>query len=215
MTSHPPDAPSPPDATSNPSRAVMAFTLIAGTCAAALPVLAVVILMLSRNPELDRGLDTTQAFAIAMWLTVSACALWVLVELTQPGASRGTWKFLLPAPLLIGGGIAVEFARTPTNAWVGRIAPINPASCITMIVLFAMPILTSILYVLRSVTLTSPLSAGAAAGLLAGSVSAAIYVWHCPEGSLAAAALWHGMAVITVAAFASYLGVRYLPPVAE
>ena len=98
----------------------MAITLIAGTCAAALPVLAVVILVLSRNPGLDSGFDATQVVSLATWLTLAAGALWILVELTQPGASRGIWKFLLPAPLLLGGGIAAELARTPTNAWASR-----------------------------------------------------------------------------------------------
>jgi hypothetical protein len=184
----------------------MTFTLIAGTCAAALPVLAVVILLLSRSPELDHGFDGTQAFCIATWLTVSASALWIIVELTQPGASGGLWKLLLPAPILIGGGIAVDFARSPSNTWSARIVPLNPASCITMILLFSMPILTSIFYVLRGVAVASPLIAGAAAGVLAGAVSAMIYVWHCPEGSYTAVILLHGSAVIAAGAIAAYLG---------
>jgi hypothetical protein len=198
------------DKHANPSRAVMAFTLIAGTCAAALPVLAVVILLLSRSPELDHGFDTTQAFCIATWLTVSASALWLIVELTQPGASGGLWKLLLPAPILIGSGIAVDFARTPSNTWPTRIVPLNPAACITMILLFSMPILTSIFYVLRGIAVASPLLAGGAAGVLAGSVSATIYVWHCPESSYSAAVLWHGCAVLAVGAIAAYLGRQYV-----
>lgn len=193
-----------------PGRAVMAMTLIAGTCAAALPVLAVVILMLARNPALDNGFDATQAFSLATWLTLAAGALWILVELTQPGASRGVWKFLLPAPLLLGSGIAVEWARTPAHAWASRASSANPTACFTMIVLFSMPILSSIFYVLRGVTIVSPHRAGAGAGLLASSLAAAIYLWHCPENSLVSVAVWHGLAVVAVVAISTYLGHKYL-----
>jgi hypothetical protein len=196
--------------TVNPNRAVMAITLIAGTCAAALPVLAVVILMLSRSPGLDNGFNADEAFNLAIWLTMAASALWVLVELTQPGTSNGIWKFLLPAPLLLGGGLAVEMARTPSNAWISRISAANPTACFTMIFLFSMPILSSIFYVLRSTALASPRMAGAVAGLLASSIAAAIYLWHCPENSLMSVAIWHGLAVMAVVAVSSYLGHRYL-----
>ena len=54
---------------SSPGRAIMALTLVAGTCAAALPVLAVVILVLARNPGLDNGFDATQAFSLAVSYT--------------------------------------------------------------------------------------------------------------------------------------------------
>jgi len=188
----------------------MALTLVAGTCAAALPVLAVVILVLARNPGLDNGFDATQAFSLATWLTLAAGALWMLVEMTQPGASRGTWKFLLPAPFLLGSGIAVELARTPTNAWASRLSSASPAACFTMIFLFALPILSSIFYVLRSVCVASPRGAGAAAGLVASSVAAAIYLWHCPENTLLSVALWHGLAVVAVVAVSAYLGQKYL-----
>lgn len=193
-----------------PGRAIMAITLIAGTCAAALPVLAVVILVLSRNPGLDSGFDATQVVSLATWLTLAAGALWILVELTQPGASRGIWKFLLPAPLLLGGGIAVELARTPTNAWASRASSPTPAACFTMIFLFSLPILSSILYVMRGIAVISPRGAGAAAGLLASSVAAAIYLWHCPENSLLSVAIWHGLAVAAVVTLSAYLGHKYL-----
>jgi hypothetical protein len=198
------------DDRTSPGKAIMALTLVAGTCAAALPVLAVVVLVLSRNPALESGFDSTMAITLAAWLTMAAGALWVLVELTQPGASRGSWKFLLPAPLLFGGGIADELARTPSNAWASRISSSNPGACFTIIFLFALPILSSIFYVLRSVCVTSPRGAGAAAGLAAGSLAAAIYLWHCPENSLVSVAIWHGLGVVAVAVVSAYLGDKYL-----
>lgn len=194
----------------SPGKAIMALTLVAGTVAAALPVLAVVVLVLARNPALESGFDSIMAISLATWLTLAAGALWMLVEFTQPGASRGTWKFLLPAPILLGSGIAAELARTPTNAWAGRVSSPNPGACFTMIFLFAMPILSSIFYVLRSVCVTSPRGAGAAAGMVASSVAAAIYLWHCQENSLVSVAIWHGLAVVAVVIVAAYLGQKYL-----
>src|SRR5688572_20384333 len=104
----------------NPRRSVMALTLIAGTCAAALPVLAVVVMLLSRNPQLDQGLNTTHAYTLAVWLTLAAGALGILVELVQPGGSPKAWTFLLPAPIILGGGVAAELARTHPSTWTGR-----------------------------------------------------------------------------------------------
>lgn len=199
----------------NPRRSVMALTLIAGTCAAALPVLAVVVLLLSRNPQLDRGLDTTQAVSLAVWLTLAACALWTLVEYTQPGGARGAWTYLLPAPIILGGGVAYELARTPSSAWPVRLVGQNPTACFTLVTLFSLPILTSLFYVLRSVTLPSPLCAGASAGLLASSIAAAIYVWHCPSDSLLYVATWHGAAVVTVGVIGAAFGVKYLREVED
>jgi hypothetical protein len=194
----------------NPRRSMMALTLIAGTCAAALPVLAVVVLLLSRNPQLDQGLNTTHAFSLAIWLTLAASALWGLVELAQPGGARHAWSLLLPAPMLLGGGVAYELARTPPSGWTARIVGSNPAACFTLVTLFSLPILTSLFYVLRSVTLASPRCAGALAGLLASSVAAAIYVWHCPTESLLYIAAWHGSAVIVVGLLGAMLGKKYL-----
>lgn len=79
-----------------------------------------------------------------------------------------------------------------------------------MIFLFALPILSSVFYVLRSICVASPRRAGAAAGLVASSTAAAIYLWHCPENSLLSVAVWHGLAVVTVVIVATYLGQKYL-----
>lgn len=193
----------------NPRRSIMALTLITGSCAAALPVLAVVVMVLSRSPQLDHGMNTALAFTIAIWLTLAAGALGVLVELTQPDSAR-TWPYLLPAPLILGGGVVAELDRNGTSAWSTRLMGNNPAACVTLLTLFSLPILTSVFYVLRGVVLTRPHYAGAAAGLLASSLTAAIYVWHCPGGSLLYVATWHGAAVLMVAVIGALLGRKYL-----
>ncbi|HWM46047.1 MAG TPA: DUF1109 domain-containing protein [Xanthobacteraceae bacterium] len=195
----------------NPRRSVMAVTLLAGTCAAALPVLAVVVLLLARNPQIEGGsINSALAFNIAVWLTLAASALWALVELAQPGGSRRAWTYLLPAPILLGSGMAAELARTPSSTWTTRIVGGNAATCVTLVTLFSMPILTSLIYVLRSVVVTTPRFAGAAAGLLAGSVSAAIYVWHNQELSLLFVATWPGLAVMIVAVLGAIVGRKFL-----
>jgi len=199
----------------NPRRSVMLFTLVAGTCAAALPVLAVVILLLARNPELDSGIDVAVAFRLATWLTLSAGALWTLVELAQPDGSNRPWQYLLPAPIILGSGVAAEFARSPSGQLAPRMMSSNPAACVAMITLFSLPILTSVFYVLRSVALRAPRLSGAAAGLLAGGISASIYAWHCPERSLLFGATWDAIAVLLAAGIGTVLGRKYLRRAAE
>ena len=64
---------------------------------------------------------------------------------------------------------------------------------------------------MRGIAVVSPpRGAGAAAGLLASSLAAAIYLWHCPENSLLSVAIWHGLAVAAVVALSAYLGHKYL-----
>jgi hypothetical protein len=193
-----------------PRRSVMALTLVAGTCASSLPVLAAVVLLLSRNPHLEHGIDGTIAFYVATCVTFAAGALWALVELTQPTGCRYAWTFLLPAPLLLGAGVATELIRTPSSTWSTRMVGNNPAACFMLVSLFSLPILTGVFYVLRDGRVISPVCAGAIAGLLASSVAALVYVWHCPQLSPLYIATWHGLAVLTIAVIGAVLGNRFL-----
>jgi hypothetical protein len=193
-----------------PRRGVMALSLIAGTFAATLPVLAVVVLLMTRNPQLDHGIDGAIAFQLAAGLTFAGGAFWALVELTQPASCRYAWMFLIPAVLLLGSGIAVDLMRHPSNAWLGRVVGHKPGACFALVSLFSLPILTGVFYVLRQATVLSPICGGAFAGLLASSVAAAVYVWHCPDSAPLYFATWHGLAVATITAVGAVLGSRYL-----
>jgi hypothetical protein len=188
----------------------MALTLIAGTFAATLPVLAVVVLLMTRNPQLDHGIDGAIAFQLATALTFAGGAFWALVEITQPASCRYAWMFLIPAFLLLGTGIAVDLTRHPSSGWLARMVGQKPGACFMLVSLFSLPILAGVTYVMRQSAPISPVCAGAFAGLLAGSIAALVYVWHCPDSAPLYFATWHGLAVLTVTMIGAVIGGKYL-----
>jgi hypothetical protein len=75
------------------------------------------------------------------------------------------------------------------------------AVCLTMIPLVGLPILGASLLALRHGASTDPGRSGAFAGLLSGSVAAALYAFYCTEDSPMFWALWYsaGIAIVTLA----------------
>lgn len=89
---------------------------------------------------------------------------------------------------------------------VGR----NAAFCLFFIPVLSLVPLAGLLWALRSGAPESPGLAGAATGLAAGSVAAAIYAWHCPDDSPLFVATWYGLAIVGVAAAGFCIGRRWL-----
>ncbi|MEX2741320.1 NrsF family protein [Rhizobium mongolense] len=55
-----------------------------------------------------------------------------------------------------------------------------------------------------------PSLAGAAAGLAAGGIAAALYAWHCTDDSPLFLAVWYTTAIAAVTATGALIGSRYL-----
>lgn len=83
-------------------------------------------------------------------------------------------------------------------------------SCLIFIPLLSIPLLAGILWAMKGLAPTRLRAAGAAAGLLAAALSAAVYALHCPELAAPFLAIWYvlGMAIPAVAG--SLLGPRLL-----
>lgn len=73
--------------------------------------------------------------------------------------------------------------------------------CLVSIPLLSIPVFVAAIWAMKGLAPTRPTLAGAAAGLLAGSVSATVYALHCPELAPPFIATWYvlGMAVPTLA----------------
>jgi len=78
------------------------------------------------------------------------------------------------------------------------------------VALLALPILVSTLWVMRSGAPAKPAIAGGVAGLLAGGLTAVLYVLHCPEDSLLFTTAWHVPAVAAVSILGAVIGNRLL-----
>jgi hypothetical protein len=86
----------------------------------------------------------------------------------------------------------------------------NAAFCLTFIPLLSLPPLIGFLLALRSGAPQRPALAGAAAGLAAGSIAAALYAWHCIDDSPLFIATWYTIAIAAVSAIGAGIGGRYL-----
>lgn len=150
-------------------------------------------------------------FKLAMPLAVALAGAVLLARLARPGVggAYAWWGVALPVLLvwLLGAW-----------QWLGALPAERPAlvwgqtwrSCVFSIALIALPVLASALAVLEQMAPTRPALAGAAAGLLAGGVGAAVYALHCPEMTAPFLAVWYVLGIAMTAALGALVGARTL-----
>jgi hypothetical protein len=188
----------------------------AALCLAALAGLAVSVAAFSMwvglRPGLG-GLVTSWAFMlkpVEMILLVAAAAAMVL-QLAKPGLSpRRAALVATLVPAIMIAALAVELTGVPRSEWLVRLAGVHWYICVANMVLLALPPLAAILFGLRFGAPTRPAPAGAAAGLLAGALSAGLYISHCPDDSPIFVAAWFTLAIAIVTALGALAGARVL-----
>jgi len=84
------------------------------------------------------------------------------------------------------------------------------SSCPWIVLALSLPALAATLHAMRGLAPTRPRAAGAAAGLLAGSIGAIGYALHCPEAALAFVATWYTAGIALAGALGAALGPRVL-----
>lgn len=132
-------------------------------------------------------------------------------RLTRPEASLGRWTWaLLGAPAIMLVAFAVAAARTPVADWPVAIRGDTAANCFLSVSIIGLLTLACAFAALRRGASVRPRLSGALAGLLAGSVSAALYASFCAEDNPMFWVIWYGGAIATVTAFGVWLGPRQL-----
>ncbi|RJG03446.1 NrsF family protein [Noviherbaspirillum sedimenti] len=142
---------------------------------------------------------------------VAAVALYAAARLARPGMhARHAAALLLallaaiwlPAALaLLGAPPARRAALVFGDTWL---------SCLVSIPLLSIPAFAGVLWAIKGLAPTRLRQAGAAAGLLAGAVSAAVYALHCPELAVPFLASWYVLGMAIPAAAGGLLGPRLL-----
>jgi hypothetical protein len=166
------------------------------------------------------GVRSDMAFALQTWRFVAkvaivviclATALWVTAQLMRPDADQRKVlaALLLPAIALVAA-IGWELAASPADTWAGRAIGTNSRLCLTAVTLLAIAPLVSLLAALRAGAPRSPATAGALAGLSAGSLAAALYALHCFDDSPLFVALWYAPAIALVVLAGAVAGTRVL-----
>jgi hypothetical protein len=142
-------------------------------------------------------------------LAIAAAAL--ALRLVTPGRSpRAALLVAAAAPAIMVAALAYELMMVPHSEWLVRLAGVHWYICVTNMVLLALPMLTAILFGLRFGAPPRPALAGAAAGLLSGALSAALYISHCPDDSPIFVAAWFTLAIAIVTGIGALAGARAL-----
>jgi hypothetical protein len=82
--------------------------------------------------------------------------------------------------------------------------------CLVAIPLLSIPVFVAAMWAMKGLAPTHLPLAGGAAGLLAGSVSAAVYALHCPELEASFVAIWYVIGMLIPAAAGTLIGPRLL-----
>ncbi|HER34013.1 MAG: DUF1109 domain-containing protein [Halothiobacillaceae bacterium] len=174
---------------------------------------ALMLALLGVRPDLDRAIaDPMFAAKIGVAGLLTVAGLVALWRLAHPGMSLGrspAWAAAVPVVILWAMALAVLGQSSPsqrTELLLGE----TWSSCAFLIALLATPLLAALLWAARSMAPTRPRAAGAAAGLLAGSLAALVYSLHCPEMAAPFIALWYLLGIAIPTAAGAWLGPRLL-----
>lgn len=148
-------------------------------------------------------------FAVTLSLAGAAAA--TALRLVRPGAPVAGLARLLALPAaLLALGVAAELATSPRATWIAGLVGRNAVYCMTLVPVMAAPVLGAVLLALRHGAPSDPARAGAAAGLVAGGLGAALYAFHCVDDSPLFLLTWYGIAIGVVTAAGALIGRRVL-----
>ena len=186
--------------------------LLAGVGGGTLAALVILLVVYGLRPDLATAGGTVpfwMKWAFTVSLAVAAFA--IVRRLARPEGRIGAAWIALATPLVIVAALGVlELGASPPEAWmtlwIGRTA----ARCSSAIVLLSAPTLVGLLWSLQRLAPTRPVSAGAAAGVLAGAAGAAVYALTCPEQTAVFMATWYTGGIALTGVLGGLLGGRLL-----
>lgn len=186
----------------------LALALAAGIVASAVLLLATVGL----RDDLASAIETVRVgFKIGMTLVLAIAAFGLVSRIGKPGVPLRPWAMALLLPLgLMVVAVGAELVVLPADAWAAALIGRNAAFCLFFIPLLSLAPLAGFLAALRNGAPDDPGLAGAAAGLAAGAIGAALYAWHCPDDSPLFGAAWYTLAITLVIAAGYASGRRWL-----
>jgi hypothetical protein len=146
-------------------------------------------------------------FKFVFTLSLLAAAYWLTMRITRPGIDAGPARLALAGVFaLLLGAVAIELTTLPAGAWGRAMIGTYALPCVVLITVFSAAPLAALLYALKSGAPDSPALAGAAAGLVAGSIGAAVYATHCIEDSPLFLALWYTIGISAVTLLGAAIG---------
>lgn len=169
-------------------------------------------LVLGVRPDIDDAAQLPMFWLkLSFPLAVAAIALPMAERLARPGMRTGRLPLLLglllaavwalAAFVLLDAPPAVRSSLVFGDSW---------KSCAFNIALLSIPVFIASMWAMKGLAPTRPAGAGAAAGLLAGGASAAVYALHCPEMQLPFIGVWYVLGMMIPTAIGALIGRQML-----
>jgi hypothetical protein len=134
-------------------------------------------------------------------LVIAALGLKLVERIGRPGTDATLPALLLAIPVLVlMAMMAMQMMPASDAARRTLIMGHSANVCSVLIAALALPLFAGLFWSLRRLAPTRLTQAGAAAGLLAGSMAATIYAFHCTESTATFIAIWYtaGIALTTL-----------------
>jgi len=147
------------------------------------------------------------AFAGVLTLASGVLAL----RLARPGSRLSWMPGMLVAPIVAMWLLAAFVLMTaPSSQRHELIYGETWASCPSLIAMLSAPVFAAVVWAMRGLAPTRLRLAGAAAGLVSGSLGALVYALHCPELAAPFIGLWYLLGVLIPAGIGALIGPRLL-----
>jgi len=173
-------------------------------------VLLILLTLFTGGAHFGHGGRLTILVSLGAALALTGAASAAALALSRPEASRSALLVWVPAAVVLALGLAAELALVPRSEWFARMVGGSPLACFLSVFALSLPVLAGTLWALRAGAPTHPRRSGALAGMLAGGVTAALYLLHCPGDSLLYTLAWHVPALLLIAGLGAALGPRVL-----
>lgn len=173
---------------------------------------ALMLGVLGVRPDLAEAMRMPMFWAkIGYVVALGAASLLALLRLSRPGARLDRVLPALAVPVLAMWALAaIVLLGAAPDLRAGLLLGETWAECPFLIAMLSVPMFVAALWAMRGLAPTRLPLAGAAAGLLSGSIGGLVYCLHCPEMEAPFIGTWYLLGMLIPAATGALLGRRVL-----
>ncbi len=173
--------------------------------------IAIMLIIFGVQPGLAGSAMGPLVLKLAYALAIAGVGSVAALRLSRPATPlHAVTPPLILLVAALAGLAAVQLFGLDQNDMVARIAGGSWQWCTLRIVALAIPIFAALIVMLRRQAPLRTERAGAAAGLVAGALSAALYAFACVEQSAAFVLIWYTLGIVATSALGWLLGPRLL-----
>lgn len=179
---------------------------------------AFAISLFAELTALGLRIDMAEALTLPVFWIKSAynaliawVAFYATYRLARPDGSQGP-LFGLLAMIFVGMAViaGIQLFSNSPETYKGLIIGTSALHCPLLIVGFALPILSGMLWVLRTSAPTDLTRTGLTAGIAAGAAGAWVYSWFCTENGMPFVLIWYSTGILLTAVLGAFAGSRLL-----